>query len=395
MMAIIDILIYIAFAFLASSLAKKSENYIEENNLPPIKWDKYLTYFVLFFTVIGGIRWNVGADSLSYAYWFAYPQSSEHTKESLWWMLVNFVVSNGLHWTIGLAICSFIQIFFITQTVKAYRWLLVFIPFVFFGGRYWLDCMNAVRQMMVACGFLWASKFIVERKVWHYIIFIGCAYLVHQSAVLLLPFYFMPSYFDITKKRVLLISILLICFVLGQTPAFQGFANTFKHIADLTNYEGYGNTMTQMILKDKTENALSFGPMMLTYLAIPIFIIWYGGQLREAYGKSIKYFNLWFNLAYFYACAYFLVCNINHMFIRPLMYFSLFQMVIAALLLNHLWKEYKLYGLRQSATILFCIIIFLNTGWDVFKASGYPPLQDTKTYKVFLFHTSKQKPIGI
>ena len=100
-------------------------------------------------------------------------------------------------------------------------------------------------------------------------------------------------------------------------------------------------------------NPFSFGPMMLSYLLIPICIIWYGSELEEEYCEKIPYFNLWFNFAYLYACGYFLVCNIGHYFIRPVMYFSLFQMVIAAGLLRFLWCDYVNIGRRQIATLFF------------------------------------------
>lgn len=395
MMTIFDILIYVAFAFFASSLAKKSYIYIKENDISPEKWDKYLTYFVLFFALIAGVRWNVGADSLSYAHWFAYPTHEVHEKEPLWWLLVSFIHKTGLHWTIGLAICGFAQIFFVTQALKGYRWILVFLPFVFFGGRYWIDCMNAVRQMMVACGFLWSVRFIYERKIWYYVAFVGCASFFHQSALILLPFYFLYPLIDISDKRYTLIGILIVCVLLGQSPAFQGFAKYFKIVADATDYEGYGLSMSQLLLMGNTDQGLAFGPMMLTYILIPIFIIWFGPQLKEQFTEKIPMFNIWYNLAYFYACGYFLVCNISHLFIRPMMYFELFQMVMATLLLYYLWTEYREYGIRQTVTFLFCFVIALNTVWDVSKSSGNPPLLDTKTYKVFIFHTSKNKPIGI
>lgn len=392
-MTVIDILIYVFFAFFSSSLAKKSVNYVENNDLSTLQWDKYLVYFILFFTVIGGIRWNVGVDSLSYAHWFTYPQPEAHSKEGLWWFFVNFIQANGIHWTIGLAVCSFIQIFFITEALKTYRWLLVFIPFVFFGGRYWMDCMNAVRQMIVACGFFWASKYIYEKKIFKYCIFILLASLIHQSALILLPFYFIPASLNITNKRFILIGILLVCFIAGQTPAFQGTVRYFQMIADVTNYDGYGVSMSEMLMRGKTSEALSFGPMMMTYLLIPIFIIWYGPTLYERYGEKLQCFNGWFILAFFYACYYFLACNISHLFIRPAMYFSLFQLVMASILLNYLWSEYRAYGVRQVATFLFCVVIFTNTAWDIAKASGKS--FETTTYKVFFMHTSANKPLGI
>jgi hypothetical protein len=124
-------------------------------------------------------------------------------------------------------------------------------------------------------------------------------------------------------------------------------------------------------------------------MLIPIFIVWYGPELKQRYSEKVPYFPLWYNLAYFYACAYFLVCNISHLFIRPVMYFSLFQMVMAAMLLHYLWTEYKTYGVRQLATVLFCIIIATSTSWDVIKASTSGSNWDTTTYKTVFFNQDK------
>ena len=209
MLTIIDILIYVFFAFFSSSLARKSENYIESNGMSPLKWDRYLVWFVVFFTVIGGIRWNVGVDSLSYAYIFTHGYDDVNEREILWRRISNFIYNNGIHWTIGLAFCAFIQIYFIVKSIQPYRWLLVFIPFVMFGGRYWLDCMNAVRQMMVACAFLWASRFILEKKILPYAVFVAVASMIHGSAMMLLPFFLLPDKIKIYKRKWILLGIVV------------------------------------------------------------------------------------------------------------------------------------------------------------------------------------------
>ncbi len=392
-MFVFDILIYGLFAFYSSWLARKSQNYIDDNNLPDEKWDKYLIFFVLFFSVIGGIRWRVGSDNLSYAHWFANSTGFEIDKEYIWWWFVNLIRGSGLHWIIGLGFCAFFQIFFITKTLQPYRWLLVFMPFVLFGGRYWMDCMGAVRQMIVACGFLWASNFICRKKLVWYLLFVACAVQVHQSALLLLPFYLLPNKLNITNRRLILIGILLVCLVLGQTPAFQGAVKYVEYITNATDYQVYEGIMTNMLMKGKTDESLSFGPMMLSYLLIPIFIIWYGPLIKERYGKFVPQFDLWYNLAYFYACGYFLVCNISHLFIRPMMYFSLFQMLMATMLLRLLWTEYRHYAARSMATILFCAVIATNTAWDVIKASPYK--YETTTYKVSLLHKDQWESFGL
>lgn len=393
MLTIIDILIYVFFAFFSSSLARKSENYIESNGMSPLKWDRYLVWFVVFFTVIGGIRWNVGVDSLSYAYIFTHGYDDVNEREILWRRISNFIYNNGIHWTIGLAFCAFIQIYFIVRSIQPYRWLLVFIPFVMFGGRYWLDCMNAVRQMMVACAFLWASRFILEKKILPYAVFVIVASMIHESAVLLFPFFLLPDKIKIFKRKWILLGILLACVLIGQTPAYQQFVGYLQDITAGTSYDRYSDAVTDRLMAAKSSEALNFGPMMLSYLLIPVFIIWFGKELYERFGKTLPLFNLWFNLAYFYACAYFLVCNVSHLLIRPLMYFSLFQMMMAAILLYYLYEQKVRYGLRRTAFAAFCVIMLTSTTWDVIKSSGQP--FDVTTYKVSIFRISPQKPLGI
>lgn len=394
-MTVIDILIYVAFAFFASSLARKSENYIEDNDISPIHWDKYLTYFVMFFTIIGGIRWMVGNDNISYAMIFSFKEVDFHTKEKLWAMIVYSFQKLGLHWMFGLAICAFVQIYFITKAIQSYRWLLVFIPFVYFGGRYWMDCQNATRQMIVACGFLWSLKFIYERKLGYYLAFIFISSMIHQSSLILLPFYFVPKEYDLTEKKWLLIVVLLGCVVVGQVAGMlSGLSRYVEVIAGATSYEEkYGVDMAKMLNSGYDKEALNFGPMMLSYILIPIFIIWYGAELKEKYGEKIPYFDLWYNFAFFYACSYFLVCNLGHIFIRPFQYFEPFQMVMATMVLHYLWSEYQQYGIRQLATIAFCCVIAVNTSWDVYKASGRR--FNTSSYKVSFFHVDEVKRFNL
>lgn len=393
MMAIFDILIYVAFAFFASWLAKKSWAYVGTNELRERSWDKYLILFMLFFAVIGGIRWDVGNDNVSYALMFDDPPNFDYDKEALWAWFVNFSHSIGLHWSIALGICAFMQIFFIVKALKPYRWILVFLPFLLFGGRYWLDSMNAIRQMLVASAYLWAANFIVNRQfivskqLIYYLIFIFVASLIHQSAILLLPFYFLPLNKSLVDFRYSLIIILILCFLLGLTPAFSWLTQYVEFISDATNYDHYSELITERLQSVRTEEALKFGPMMLTYLLIPIFIIWFGPSLKEKFGHIVPQFNVWYNLAYFYACGYFLVSNISHLFIRPMMYFELFQMVMASILLFYLWGEYKKYNRNFWPLIIYCIVIFTNTSWNVYKNVG--PFRETVTYKIFLFHKSE------
>lgn len=393
MLLIYDIFIYIFIACFASILAKKSERYVNSRHLPVNTWDQYLICFMLLFAFIGGIRWNVGVDSIEYAKAFAHPESIPESSEPLFIIICNLMHSLGLHWSFGLALWSFIQIFFITKALKPYRYLLVLMPFVFIFGRYWADAMNVMRQMMVACAFLWASKFIYEKKPIPYILFIFIASFMHKSVLMLLPFYFFPLKLEIYKHRIILITILFACVVIGQSPAFQQLSYYANLLQMALGYDNYGDIVTNMI-DNGDINALGFGPMMLSYLLIPIFIIWLFPAIFNKYEKRIPFINFWFNISYLYACLYFLVCNISEIFLRPITYLVLFQMVMATIVLYYLMMEAK-HRKKRIECILYCLVIFTNTGWNVIKFSGKPGIEESTTYKVFIFHEADSKKLGL
>lgn len=379
-MFLINLFAYIAFACIMSNLAK-SANQLESSG---VGMNKYLKGYVAFFTIICAIRWNVGADAISYAYMFEngdYRKLDDINGEILFYGLTKLSSLLGLPFVIGMGLCAFLQIYPITKALQEYKYVLVVLPFVLFGSRYFLDLNNGVRQMIVASMFIYASRFIVDKKAWHYAIFIVLGAMIHQSAYMLIPFYFIPNKVIIADKRKLMLLVFTICFIMGQSPAFQGAITYAEDLAKLFDYEGYTERVGLFLSQGKTDESLAFGPMMLSYLLTAYFTIWFGPYLKEHYEDKIPYFNLWYNLSFFYACAYFLVCNISHIFIRPVQHFELFQMIIVSLLLYEFrYSEFR----NQLLYVSLLVILWVNTSWDVTKSSGLR--KECSTYKVFFMH---------
>lgn len=379
-MFIIDILIYVIFACVMSTLAKKSCTIYPDRS----KWDFYLISFMLFYTLICAIRWNVGVDSVEYAYGFVCGDTRDNINgEFLFSGLQNISAKLHLHFVIGMGVCAFLQIYFISEAVKEYKYILVTLPIALFGSRYFLDLNNGIRQMIVASMFVFASRYIVDKQIFKYILFILIASTIHHSSFMLFPFYFIPKKAGIGNKRIVMSIIFIVCFIAGLTPSFQGVIQYAEMLSDIFGYEGYTERVTTFLSQGQTSEALSFGPMMLSYFLTALAIIWYGPQLKQRYENKIPYFNLWYNLSFFYACAYFLICNISHIFIRPVQYLELFQLIIVSLLLYDLGlSKFK----RQLSYILLLIILWVNISWNVTKVSLSDDIWESATYKVFFMH---------
>lgn len=379
-MYIFEILIYIFFAWAMHALAlesdKKYPEYENDNN-----WDRYIWFYIAFFTFICAFRYSLGGDYFSYARIFDEGIIVERREgeEIVWNYLVRLTCETGLGSIFGFGVCAFLQIFFIVKSCNRCKYLLITIPIALFGSRYFMDLNGAIRQMTAACFFLWYSKFIIERKLVKYIVCVILSSFMHHSALILVVFYMIPNKFCIADRRWIMIPAFLICFVAGQTPSFGNKAHYLESLTTITGYEAYSSKAMDMVSAGKTAEALSFGPMMLSYFLIALILMWSGPYLKKKYEDVIPCFNLWYNLSFIFACAYFLIANITHLFIRPVQYLELFQMMMLALLIYDLRDKSFSNKKFKYMLIGLIIIVWTNTCWDIYKNMDFP--KNLVTYK--------------
>ena len=103
-MFLFDILIYVMFAWVMCWFAKTANNYGEGS----LGSKYYIWYFMLFFAVICGIRYNVGVDCLSYIHNFKTGYiGKSRLEESLWVLFVQSIHRAGIHYTVGMGLVAF------------------------------------------------------------------------------------------------------------------------------------------------------------------------------------------------------------------------------------------------------------------------------------------------
>lgn len=381
-MFIFEILIYVFFAYVMCSYARKSYAFSLRTGEVE-KPDNNLWAFWLFFALICGIRWNVGVDCVEYMRRFDEGVIKENSVEHLWDILVWSVHRLHLHYTVGMAITGFVQIYFATKLASRYRYILLFLPIVLFGTNHFLDWCNAVRQMMAASIFVFSTQFILNRKFIPYMLCIFAASQIHHSAQLLYVMYafayIRPDKISISDKKVWTTGIFIICFVLGMTPQFQSFLGLFTSIIQIVGSYDHVESFVQQTLGENNLTERVFGPTQLSFFLTNLAPIWFGPELKREHKEKVPYFDLWWFFSYVYSCGYFLVCNVNFMFIRPFLYFYPFQLLITSLLLYYFYtRKLKTYFWG------FVGIIWITIIWNVMKNMGNP--LESVTYKLFLFH---------
>lgn len=387
-MLILDVLIYVCFAYIMCTYAHKS--YISSTKLSESRCTDYNLFFIyVFFTIICAIRWNVGTDCISYMHVFDKGHINEEKTEYIWQALVLFVYKLHLHYTFGMGLVAFLQLYFLTILPYRYRYIIVFLPIALFGGCYFLDYCNGMRQMLVASMFVFATKYIIEKRFTKYMILMCIMYYVHHSAIMLIPFYLLAysriNRISFSDKKLLCTSLFILCFILGQTPQFVSFLGFFDFlVSNMDSSYSYVNNVIQKTIVDGDNQTRNFGPMQLSYFLTAAFTIWYGKELKIEYQNKIPYFNLWWLFSFIYACGYFLVCNVSFMFIRPIQYFEPFQLIIVSLLLFYFHDKRK-----TMLFWIFVLLIWTSMIWNIMKSIGV--FGESVTYKTIFFHDLNER----
>ena len=161
---------------------------------------KYMVYAIIAYTIVFGIRYGVGKDYINYLQNFeAYATSETHwgmsqSFELGFHFLTQTIAAINLHPTIYFSVIAFMQLFLTLLPFKKETELYPYIIFTFMVGCTWLSYANIVRQTIALSIGIFAIKFIVEKKVWHFYITAFIALTMHLSAVLLFLFYPLFNY---------------------------------------------------------------------------------------------------------------------------------------------------------------------------------------------------------
>lgn len=389
-MFVFEILIYVIFAWIMYSFWLDNLKVSNQSHNP--MFNRYVWMSILFFTFICAIRWRVGVDSPNYAASFMVglnDYSEVKRSEIIWGVLIDLIHSLGLHFTIGMGVVAFLQIYFITRTLYKYPYILVMLPIVLFGSHYYLDLMNGMRQMTVACVFFWATQFIIDRKWIKYSLTIAICSFIHHSAILLLPLYllnYVPRVYSLLNKRLVCLAIFVGCFVLGLLKQFQDIVQYAEHFTIYIGYDSYAERVNMMLNNEYEEGGRNFGPMQMSYFLCAIICIWKMTDIIKKYGEKIPYIKLWILFSFLYSCSYFLLCNVSSILLRPVDYFALFHMFLICVILADLKNRRN-----KNMLYLFVLIIWVNTSWNIYKACTKTDASrpESTTYKVFFLHENE------
>ncbi|MFT4412593.1 EpsG family protein [Fredinandcohnia humi] len=190
--------------------------------------------------------------------------------------------------------------------------------YVYITGGLFLVTMNGIRQCLAAAIIFSATKFLVEGNMVKYILVIVFASLFHQSALILIPVYFLVRYKPWTKSTlVLLFSAVVIVF------GFNYFSTILFSVIEDSQYSVYS---------DFNEGGANV--IRVFVFAIPLVLAFFGREkLRVIFPES----DVFVNMA-LVGLSFMIISTENWIFARFNIYFELYQLVLVSWII-HLFKE--------------------------------------------------------
>lgn len=180
--------------------------------------------------------------------------------------------------------------------------------YVYITGGLFLVTMNGIRQCLATAIIFTATKYLIEGNWFKYILVVVLASFFHQSALILIPIYFLVRYRAWTKATLILLLFSAII-VLG----FDQFSSLLFSAIEDSQYGVYSN------FNEGGANILR-----VVVFAVPLVIAFFGREkLREIYPES----DFIVNMA-IVGLSFMIISTGNWIFARFNIYFELYQIIL-------------------------------------------------------------------
>lgn len=300
-----------------------------------------ISYFLFFIalTLLAGLRYDIGKDYMSYATVFNRSLYLTNEINEIGWAYFFFFCRNsGIPFELIVLFVAYITTKCAFKYIKQYSPLLFLSILIFFCfGQYYFNTFNAIRQTLVIYFFYSSLEKIKERKFLSYFIGVGLmTFLVHQTAILLLPLYFI-----INREYTLWFKLIILC--CGMV-----FAGTMVKILSVSVYAVY-------LELDRYSSEVALTTYIL--LGISLFFLVIDSRIKKKTPELNILLNLSF-LSLFFQCLSILFADTPLIMItnRFSYYFSPVFIVLIPIFIGKLRKSGNQMLLIVLITLFYSLL---------------------------------------
>lgn len=303
----------------------------------------YLILSVFIYSIIIGLRYNVGLDYEAYHNLvIGYNLFELDRVEFFPHYLAILVQSFKIPFYVWFVIMAGISIFFVEIVFR--NKLIILLPFsVLLYLLYYLDFnVNVVRQACAASIVLFSFTFIKSKEKVKFLVAVGAAYLFHKSSLIVIPLYWLISDKDFFSMKWQFVAYL----------SFTLFGTLFiKLLIDKTTNLwialGYMDQLETVVAKDMLAQSTSGYGIIMNFIRYSIFILLY--PKVNLYFKD-KGFNVFYKIFFIGICLYVTTMS-DIMLSRMNMYFLIADVAVSSYMYYYMFnmKKYKLLGVGLLA----------------------------------------------
>ncbi|MCV9884810.1 EpsG family protein [Metabacillus halosaccharovorans] len=305
-----------------------------------VKPNKFMIFIVLTCLVlVSGLRNTIGD---TYFYMHAYEtidftwEYAIENKDPGFSVLQMYLKNISNDPQLLLFITALVTNLLIVITLFRYSKMIEISFYVFIASGMFIVSMNGIRQFLAASIIFWATKYLLTGQFKQYFFIVLFASAFHESALVLLPIYFIVRREAWTK-----VTFLLFAFAILIVMGFEQFSKILFYALEDSQYGNY---------RDFAEGGANKIRVLVD--AVPIIITYLGRhKLRELWPKSDIIVNM-----SIMGLIFSIIATQNWIFARFNIYFSLYNLILISWII-YLFKDnnrkFVYYGLLVCYLLYF------------------------------------------
>ncbi|WP_430786434.1 EpsG family protein [Virgibacillus flavescens] len=342
--------INLAIVFISAFFARYFAASVEASTYSPVPLKPNKLLIICAFgsiLAVSGLRSNIG-DTFFYKYsyelndftWELVMSQKDQGFGTLQMLLKNYISTDPQILIFTTALITNGIIFVV---LYKYSRMIELSLYVYITGGLFLVSMNGIRQVLAAAIAFAATKYLIDGSWVKYFLVILAASLFHQSALILLPLYFIVR-FKAWSKPTLALLIFAVLIVIG----FEKFSSLLFSAIEDTQYGHYQNFAEGGA--NSLRVAVDLVPLLIAYLGRE--------KLRRIFPNSDYIVNM-----AVLGFVFMMISTQNWIFARFSIYFNLYQLILISWIVKVFrQKDEKLiyYGILTCYFVYFYYENVLN-----------------------------------
>ena len=298
-------------------------------------WSFPLFLSIIIFGVFYGVRYNTGPDNLTYIE--TYCEYLNFGKvvgyrdgfEAGYTFILELFSTFRPHFSVFIGFWGVLQIGALFYVFKNDRKVLLYLaPFIILSP-FFLEMSNIMRQTSALCIFFIFFPCIEKKQLFRYLIGVSVCVLIHKSAVILYPLYFIMRFIKVPGRKTAVI-IFIICTLIGNTPFWINELNRITAILNFIGYDRYGEGIS--LYTEHSDWSIAWGPSRFLSWLMILQGIWYFYEVKKK-NNLPELYNMFFTCFFYGACLYNILINTHQVFLRPVVYFYDFYVLVLPIVL--------------------------------------------------------------